>query len=105
MPVIGYFGRICSGRAIAWRCAESLSVREFLGFELTGSTPDRSTPSVRRKRLELEACEEVFRNILSIAARYGLRKGGDLSVDSTTLQANAAMHSIVHKDKGESYRE
>ena len=105
MLMIGYFEGIASERAIAWRCADSLSLREFLGFELTQSTPDHSTLSVWRKRLELKTYEEVFCKILSIVDRHGLLKGEVLGVDSTTLDANAAMRSIVRKDTGESYRE
>jgi transposase len=105
MLMVGYFEGIASERAIAWRCADSLSLREFLGFDLTASTPDHSTLSVWRKRLELKTYEEVFRKILSIVDRHGLLKGEAVGVDSSTLYANAAMRSIVRKDTGESYRE
>lgn len=105
MLMIGYFEGLSSERAIAWRCADSLSLREFLGMELTESTPDHSTLSVWRKRLEVATFEEVFRKILSIVERHGLLKGEVLGVDSTTLEANAAMRSIVRKDTGETYRE
>ncbi len=105
MLMIGYFEGISSERAIAWRCADSLSLREFLGFELSQGTPDHSTLSVWRKRLGLQTYEEIFRRILSIVERRGLLKGEVLGVDSTTLEANAAMRSIVRKDTGESYRE
>jgi transposase len=105
MLMIGYFEGIASERAIAWRCADSLSLREFLGFELSQSTPDHSTLSVWRKRLGVQTYEEVFGRILSIVDRRGLLKGEVLGVDSTTVEANAAMRSIVRKDTGESYRE
>jgi len=105
MLMIGYFEGLSSERAIAWRCADSLSLREFLGMELTESTPDHSTLSVWRKRLEVATYEEVFRKILSIVERHGSLKGEVLGVDSTTLEANAAMRSIVRKDTGETYRE
>jgi transposase len=105
MLIIGYFEGIASERAIAWRCADSLSLREFLGFSLNQNTPDHSTLSVWRKRLEVETYEDVFRKILSIVDRHGLLNGEVLGVDSTTLEANAAMRSIVRKDTGESYRE
>jgi transposase len=105
MLMIGYFEGLSSERAIAWRCADSLSLREFLGIELTETTPEHSTLSVWRKRLEVGTYEEVFRKILAIVERYGLLKGEVLGVDSTTLEANAAMRSIIRKDTGETYRE
>jgi len=105
MLMIGYFEGISSERAIAWRCADSLSLREFLGFELTQNTPDHSTLSVWRKRLELKTYEEVFRKTLTIVDRHGLLSGELVGVDSTTLEANAAMRSIIRKDTGETYRE
>jgi transposase len=105
MLMIGYFEGLSSERAIAWRCADSLSLREFLGMQLIETTPDHSTLSVWRKRLEVGTYEEVFLKILTIVERYGLLKGEVLGVDSTTLEANAAMRSIVRKDSGETYRE
>jgi transposase len=105
MLMIGYFEGISSERAIAWRCADSLSLREFLGLDLTEKTPDHSTLSVWRKRLDLAIYQDVFRKILSIVERHGLLKGEILGVDSTTIEANAAMRSIVRKDTGETYRE
>jgi transposase len=105
MLMIGYFEGLSSERAIAWRCADSLSLREFLGMVLTETTPEHSTLSVWRKRLEVGTYEEVFRKILAIVERYGLLKGEVLGVDSTTLEANAAMRSIIRKDTGETYRD
>ena len=105
MLMIGYFEGLSSERAIAWRCADSLSLREFLGMELTESTPEHSTLSVWRRRLPLSTYEEVFRKILAIVEGHGLLKGELVGVDSTTLEANAAMRSIVRKDTGETYRE
>ena len=105
MLMIGYFEGLSSERAIAWRCADSLSLREFLGLNLTERTPDHSTLSVWRSRLDLAIYQEVFRKILSIVERHGLLKGEILGVDSTTIEANAAMRSIVRKDTGETYRE
>lgn len=90
-------------RGIAWRCADSLSLREFLGYELHESTPDHSSFTVWRQRLSLEAYEEVFVRVLRMANTHGLLGGGTLGVDSTTVEANAAMKSIVRKDTLESY--
>ncbi len=105
MLMIGYFEGISSERAIAWRCADSLSLREFLGLDLTQKTPEHSTLSVWRKRLDLAVYQDVFRKVLSIVERHGLLKGEILGVDSTTIEANAAMRSIVRKDTGETYRD
>jgi transposase len=69
MLMIGYFEGLSSERAIAWRCPDSLSLREFLGMPLTGTTPEQSTLSVWRKRLELGTYEEVFCEILTIVSK------------------------------------
>src|SRR6185437_8382060 len=93
-----------SQRGIAWRCADSLGLRRFLGLSLAESSPDHSTLTNTRKRLPAEVFEEVFQFVLSIAALKGLLAGKTVSVDSTTLEANAAMKSIVRKDTGEDWR-
>ena len=105
MLMIGYLERIDSERGIAWRCADSLSLREFLGYDLTESTPDHSTLSVIRTRVDLETHQEVFTWILQCLAERGLLKGKTIGIDATTLEANAAMRSIVRRDTGEGYEE
>jgi transposase len=104
MLLVGYFEGIDSQRGIAWRCADSLGLRRFLGLSLEESSPDHSTLTNTRKRLPAEVFEEVFRFVLSIAALKGLLAGKAVGVDSTTLEANAAMKSIVRKDTGEDWR-
>jgi len=104
MLLVGYFEGIDSQRGIAWRCADSLGLRRFLGLSLDESSPDHSTLTNTRKRLPAEVFEEVFRFVLSIAALKGLLAGKTVGVDSTTLEANAAMKSIVRKDTGEDWR-
>lgn len=104
MLLVGYFEGIDSQRGIAWRCADSLGLRRFLGIALDESTPDHSSLTVIRKRLPDELFEEVFQFVLSIAALKGLLSGKTVGVDSTTLEANAAMKSIVRKDTGEDWR-
>jgi len=99
MLLVGYFEGIDSQRGIAWRCADSLGLRRFLGLSLEESSPDHSTLTYTRKRLPAEVFEEVFQFVLSIAALKGLLAGKAVGVDSTTLEANAAMKSIVRKDK------
>jgi transposase len=104
MLLVGYFEGIDSQRGIAWRCADSLGLRQFLGLALDESSPDHSTLTITRKRLPAEVFEEVFQFVLSIAAVKGLLAGKTVGVDSTTLEANAAMKSIVRKDTGEDWR-
>jgi transposase len=104
MLLVGYFEGIDSQRGIAWRCADSLGLRRFLGLSLDESSPDHSTLTLTRKRLPAEVFEEVFQFVLAIAALKGLLAGKTVGVDSTTLEANAAMKSIVRKDTGEDWR-
>ena len=105
MLLIGYFEGIDSQRGIAWRCADSLSLRTFLGVPLGEATPDHSTMSVTRKRLGAEVFDEVFRFVLRIADEKRLLSGKAAGVDSTTLEANAAMKSIVRRDTGEDWKQ
>jgi transposase len=105
MLLVGYFEGIDSQRGIAWRCADSLSLREFLGIPLDKSTPDHSTLSITRRRLPPEVFDEVFQFVLKIAADKKLLSGKTVGVDSTTLEANAAMKSIVRRETGENWKE
>lgn len=105
MLMIGYFEGLDSERGIAWRCADSLGLREFLGCGITESTPDHSTLSVIRQRLDVETHEEVFGWILERVHEAGLIKGKTIGVDATTLEANAALRSLVRNDTGEKYHE
>ncbi|MBN1458554.1 MAG: transposase, partial [Armatimonadetes bacterium] len=105
MLMVGYFEGIDSERGIAWRCADSLSLREFLGYDLTQTTADHSTLSVIRGRIDLETHQEVFTWILQRLAERGLLKGKTIGIDATTLEANAALRSIVRRDTGEGYQE
>jgi transposase len=105
MLLVGYFEGIGSQRGIAWRCADSLSLREFLGIELGKQTPDHSTMSLTRTRLPQEVFLEVFQFVLRIAVDKKLLSGKTVGVDSTTLEANAAMKSIARRDTGEDWQE
>ena len=105
MLLVGYFEGIQSQRGIAWRCADSLSLRSFLGIGLTESTPDHSSLTVIRDRLPQEVHEQVFGWVLQLAQSKQLLKGKTVAVDSSTLEANAAMKSIVRQDTGEDWRE
>jgi transposase len=105
MLLIGYFEGIDSERGIAWRCADSRTLGRFLGYGLTDPTPDHSSLSIIRRRIDLETHEAVFTWVLKLLATEGLLKGKTIGVDATTLEANAAMRSIVRKDTGEGYNE
>ena len=105
MLLIGCFEGIDSERGIAWRCADSLGLREFLGYGLDRGTPDHSTLSVIRNRIDLETHQEVFGFVLSLLRDKGLVKGETIGIDATTLEASAALRSIVRRDTGEKHRE
>jgi transposase len=105
MLLVGYFENIDSQRGIAWRCADSFSLRAFLGIPLHEGTPDHSTLTNTRKRLPQEVFEEVFQFVLGIAEAKKLIAGKTVGVDSTTLEANAAMKSIVRRDTGEDWKD
>jgi len=103
MLLIGYFEGIDSERGIAWRCADSLGLRAFLGYPLTASTPDHSSLSRIRNRIDVETHEAVFTWVLKVLSKDGLLKGQTIGIDATTLEANAALRSIVRRDTGEDY--
>jgi transposase len=101
--LIGYFEGIDSERGIAWRVADSLALRRFLGYELSDATPDHSTISRNRRLLDLETHQEVFVWVLQVLAKRKLLDGKTLGIDATTLEANAALRSIVRRDTRERY--
>jgi transposase len=105
MILIGYFEGIASQRGIAWRCSDSRSLSEFLGYAPTDETPDHSSLSRCHQRLPLEVHQQVFVFVLRIAQEKGLIHGKTVAVDSTTLEANAAMKSIVRKETGEDWND
>lgn len=104
MLFIGYFEGIDSQRGIAWRCSDSLSLRSFLGLKPTESTPDHSSLTIIRQRLSKELIEQVFAFVLKVAFEKKLLKGKAIGVDATTLEANAAMKSIVRRDGGATWK-
>lgn len=103
--LIGYFEGLDSERGIAWRTADSLSLRKFLSYGLDEPTPDHSTISRTRRLYWLETHKAIFRWILKILDEEGLISGRTISIDATTLEANAALKSIVRRDNGQSYNE
>jgi transposase len=105
MLLIGYFEGLNSERAISWRVADSLSLRRFLGYLLDEKTPDHSTVSRTRRLMCVETHRAVFRWVLRILEEEKLVVGERVGIDATTLEANAALRSIVRRDNGQKYEE
>jgi transposase len=104
MLFVGYFEGLDSQRAIAWKCADSLSVRTFLGLETTAAAPDHSSLTRIRQRLPWEVHLRVFTLLLEMAHTKGLLRGKTLAIDATTLEANAAMKTMVRRVSGEDWK-
>src|SRR6202163_1746981 len=104
LHMVGYFEGIDSERGIVWRCSDSLSLRDFLRLANRDKVPDHSWLSKTRSRLPHEVHEQVFVWILNLVAERGLVKGERIGVDGSTMEANAALRTIVRRDTGETYR-
>ena len=104
MLFVGYFEGLDSQRGIAWRCHDSRSLQAFLGYSITDPTPDHSSLSIIRQRLPFEIHEQVFAKVLAIAQTKKLLKGKAVAVDSTLIEAEAAMKSIVRRDSGDDWK-
>ena len=103
--LVGYFEGIDSERGIAWRASDSLAVRTFLRLPLDEAPPDHSTISRTRRAIDLETHRAVFTWVQERLVEAGLLKGKTVAIDATTLEANAAMRSIVRRDTAETYPE
>jgi transposase len=103
--LVGYFEGIDSERGIAWRAGDSLSIREFVGIPWNEGAPDHTTISRTRRLMDVETHRQVFAWVLGLLSDAGLVKGKRIGIDATTLEANAALRSIVRRDSGESYEE
>lgn len=103
MLLIGYFEGLDSQRGIAWRCADSWALRTFLGVAPTQGTPVHASMTIIRQRLPEKVFDQVFRWVLGLLENKGLLRGKTLAIDATTLEANAAMKSIVRKDNGDDW--
>ena len=103
--LIGFFEGIASERGIGWRVADSFSLRRFLNCGINEATPDHVTISRTRRLFDEATHQAVFTFVLTQVARRGMLKGKTIGIDATTLEANAAMRSIVRRDSGESYLE
>src|ERR1041384_3743649 len=105
MLLIGYFEGLDSQRGIAWRCADSLALRAFLGVSLSEATPVHASMTIIRQRLPEKVFDAVFTFVLALLEQNGLLDGKTVGIDATTLEANAAMKSIVRKDSGANWNE
>jgi transposase len=103
--LLGYFEGLDSERGIAWRAADSLAIRTFVGLGLDTAAPDHSTISRTRRLIDVETHRDVFTWVQQRLVVAGLLTGRTVAIDATTLEANAAMRSIVRRDTGESYQE
>ena len=103
MIMVGFFEDLPSERAIAARCADSISIRSFLNYSLEEKTPDHSTFTVIRQRLGLEIYQQIFTLTLQALREHGLLRGKNLGIDSSVIEANASLRSLVHRNTEEQY--
>jgi len=103
MIMVGFFEDLPSERAIAARCADSMSIRAFLKYELNEKTPEHSSFTVIRQRLGLEIYERIFTLTLQALREHGLLRGKDLGIDSSVIEANASLRALVHRNTEEQY--
>ena len=103
MIIIGFFEDLPSERAIAARCADSMSIRAFLNYSLEEKTPDHSSFTVIRQRLGLEIYQQIFTLTLQALREHGLLRGKNLGIDSSVIEANASLRALVHRNTEEQY--
>ena len=103
MIMVGFFEDLPSERAIAARCADSMSIREFLHYELNEKTPEHSSFTVIRQRLGVELYEKIFTLTLQALREHGLLRGKNLGIDSSVIEANASLRALVHRNTEEQY--
>jgi transposase len=103
MLMVGFFEDLTSEREIAARCADSISIRAFLHYELTEATPDHSSLSIIRRRLEGPIYEQVFALVLAALQAHGLLRGRNVGIDSSVMEANASLRGLVNRNTGEAY--
>jgi transposase len=103
MMMVGFFEDLSSERAIAARCADSIAIRQFIHYELTEETPDHSSLSIIRQRLEGPIYDQVFTLVLSALQEHGLLRGKNLGIDSSVMEANVSLRGLVNRNTGEAY--
>lgn len=105
MIMVGFFEDLPSERAIAARCADSMSIRAFLNYALEEATPDHSSLTVIRQRLGLEVYQQIFTLTLQALRAHGLLRGKNLGIDASVIEANASLRALVHRNTAEQYWE
>ena len=105
MLMVGFLENLSGERAIAARCADSLMIRKFLGYELDEETPHHSSFTIIRQRLSAEVYQAVFDIILEGLRRHGLLRGKNLGIDSSMIEANASLRALQNRNTGEAYWE
>src|SRR5580765_150050 len=103
MIMVGFFEDLPSERAIAARCADSMSIRAFLNYELDEKTPEHSSFTVIRQRLGLEIYERIFTLTLQALREHGLLRGKNLGIDASVIEANASLRALVNRNTEEQY--
>jgi transposase len=103
MIMVGFFEDLPSERAIAARCADSMSIRAFLKYELNEKTPEHSSFTVIRQRLGLNVYGRIFNLTLQALREHGLLRGKNLGIDSSVIEANASLRALVHRNTEEQY--
>src|SRR5437899_9228671 len=103
MIMVGFFEDLPSERAIAARCADSMSIRVFINCYLDEKTPDYSSFTVIRQRLGLDVYERIFTLSLQALGEHGLLRGKNLGIDSSVIEANASLRALVHRKTEEQY--
>jgi transposase len=103
MIMVGFFEDLPSERGIAARCADSMSIRAFLKYELDEKTPDHSSFTVIRQRLGLDLYERIFTLTLQALREHGLLRGKNLGIDSSVIEANASLRALVNRNTEEQY--
>jgi len=98
MLLIGYLYGITSERRLARELSLNLGYRWFLGYDFDQPTPDHSVLSKARARFGPEVFESFFRRSIDLCREAGLLEEGPVYVDSTLIQASAAVDLMVRKE-------
>ena len=105
LNLVSYFENVPGDGDLAFRAADSLTIRRFLGYGLDENTPERTTILKTRQRWPEEIFAKIFMRVLEQLAGVGLVKGEHLGTDTVLIDANAALDSLRHRKFGCSYEE
>ena len=98
MMLLGYFYGITSERRLAEECSLHLAFRWYLGYDLDEATPNHSVLSKARSRYGKEVFEKFFEHVLRRCVEAGLVEGERIFADSTLIDADASVRSLVDRD-------